>query len=374
MSIWIMLVRELTHRWLNTLISLAGVAGASGLLAGVLTSLDIHTMQSEAIVRRHLAKTHSELEELRTEVRGAMHHLGYNAIVLPREQSLGDWYADDYASKLMPESHGGRLAVTKGLADRYLPRLRRKIKWPETNFTAIIVGVGEEVVLDTSTGSDAPLVDPIQGGHCVVGYELHQALDLEPGKTITISGSEFIIERCAEELGTKDDITLWLTLMDAQQLLGQPKQINEILMVEHLDVWGRLAQVRRRTAAVLPDCQVVEMASETMSRAHARVKVAEEAEAAVEQERQRQASLAHERYRSVATFFPLCALVAAIWVAILMYLNVTDRAQEIGVLIAQGFGPRAVQSLFVSKAVLLGLFGGITGYICGAGGATFGTT
>ena len=80
--------------------------------------------------------------------------------------------------------------------------------------------------------------------------------------------------------------------MDAQQLLGQPNMINEILLVEHLEVWGRSAEVRRRIAEVLPDCQVVEMASETMSRAHAHAKVAEEARAAVEQERQRQASLA----------------------------------------------------------------------------------
>ena len=82
-----------------------GCCGASGLLVGVLASLDIHALQSEAIVRRHLAKTHSEMEALRAEVSGAMHRLGYNAIILPREQSLSDWYADDYASKMMPESH-----------------------------------------------------------------------------------------------------------------------------------------------------------------------------------------------------------------------------------------------------------------------------
>jgi putative ABC transport system permease protein len=247
-----------------------------------------------------------------------------------------------------------------------LPRLRRKVKWPETNFTVILVGVGDEFVLDTSTGSSEPLTEAIPEGHCVVGYELHTALGIARGETISLLGRQFIVDRCEEELGTKKDITLWLKLTDVQQLLELPRQINEILLLEHLEVWGRLTKVREQLAGLMPDCQVVEMASQTTSRAHAHVKVAEEAEAAVAQERQRQALLEQERQRVVVVFLPICGLVAAMWVAILMHANVSARAREIGIMLAQGFHIRSIQKLFLSKALLLGVLGGLTGYVGGA--------
>ena len=298
-----------------------------------------------------------------------MHRLGYNAIVLPKDQSLGDWYADDYANKMMPEAWSSRLEATERLVDRFLPRLRQKITWTERNWTVIVVGVGDEHILDTSVCSDAPLVRPILKGRCAVGYELHHALNLQAGDVISVQGTEFEIDNCQQELGTKDDITLWLNLADAQQLSGQPAMINEILLVEHLSVWGRLTDLQRRIAEVLPECQVVEIASETLSRAHARVKVVEEAAAAIEQERERQAALQVERNRIIRFFVPLGVLVCAVWVGTAMFLNVRDRSPEIGVLMAQGFQARAIRLLIFSKAALQGLVGGTLGFLVGGAAA-----
>jgi putative ABC transport system permease protein len=52
-----------------------------------------------------------------------------------------------------------------------------------------------------------------------------------------------------------------------------------------------------------------------------------------------------------------------------MYLNVRDRAQEIGVLMAQGFCAGAVRLLVLSKATLQGVVGGAMGFALGAGAA-----
>jgi hypothetical protein len=109
---------ELVHRWFHAIICLAGIVGCSALFAGVLVSLELHARESNAIVRRHEAKSQRELDLLQADVRGAMHHLGYNAVVLPADQSLGDWYADDYAVKTMPASYACRLDDTHHLIDR----------------------------------------------------------------------------------------------------------------------------------------------------------------------------------------------------------------------------------------------------------------
>lgn len=369
MSIWSMMLREIAYRKVNFLLGLAGTAAAIALLVGVLTGLQFHAVRSDGIVSRKEAETQAVMTGLRSDLKQAMQRLGYNAIVLPKNQPLGDWYAEDYGAITMPESQSQRLAETQELVDRYLPQLRRKVKWEERQWTILVVGVGQERVLDTSVAEAAPLANAIPQGSCVVGYELHHALGLEPGQEITLLGRVFRIDKCEQELGTKDDISIWLPLAEAQQLLNQPDAVNEILIVEHLSVWGNLAEVRRRMAEVLPDCQVVEIASETLSRAHARIKVAEEAQAAVEQEKEKRALLQAERRNAMAKLVPLGFLACAVWIGLLMYVNVRERAPEIGVLRAIGFRAGDVRSLVLSKACLLGVAGGLAGFALGTAAA-----
>lgn len=365
MSIWSMMLREIAYRKLNFLLGGAGIAGATALLVGVLTGLHFHAVRSEESIARKQQETQVVMASLRADLKKAMQRLGYNALILPQDQSLGDWYAEDYAAITMPESWAARLAGTQELVDRYVPQLRRKLKWTEQHWTILVVGIGPERILGTSVGEGTPLARTIRRGTCAVGYELHQALGLRAGQDITVLGRGFRIEKCEPEWGTKDDISLWLDLADAQELLNQPGAINEILIVEHLSVWGDLAEVRRRLAAVLPDCQVVEIASETRSRAHARIKVAEEAEAAVAQEREKQALLQAERRSTLLQLAPLGLLVSAVWIGLLMYGNVRDRAAEIGVLRAIGFRAGDVRTLVLAKAGLLGVAGGLAGCALG---------
>lgn len=208
-----------------------------------------------------------------------MHHLGFNAVILPKDQPLGDWYAEDYASKTVPDAWASKLDDTRQLIDRYPPRLRQRLVWPEQRWTILVVGLGVEHVLDNTVTGDSRISEAISPGGCVVGCELHNALELRPGQEIVIRGQRFRIDKCASEMGTKDDITFWMNLVDAQQLVGMPQVINEIMLVEHLAVWGDLTEIRRRIARILPECQVIQIASDTLSRTHARVKTAEEAQA-----------------------------------------------------------------------------------------------
>lgn len=365
MSIWLMIWREIVYRKLNFLLGLAGVIGAVGILIGMLTSLEIHDARSERLIATKLAETKTTRAVLSNDVRKAMQQLGYNAIILPKDQPLGDWYAEDYASKTMPASTATILATTKGLVDRYVSQLRRKIKWPERKWTIIVVGLGHEHVLDTSVCDNIPLVDTIEPGTCVVGHELQAAVGLETGQTIKLQNRTFRIARCKNELGTKDDISIWLDLKEAQELLDLPDAINEILLVEHLSIWGNLAELRRRVAELLPNCQVIEIESETMSRAHARVKVAEEAAATLAQEREKRSLLQSARIRMLTKLVPLASLVCAVWIGLLVYSNVRDRRQETGTLMAIGFPASDVRTLFVAKSLIMGILGGLLGFILG---------
>ncbi len=71
-----------------------------------------------------------------------------------------------------------------------------------------------------------------------------------------------------------------------------------------------------------------------------------------------------ESLASVIT--PIVVLASAIWVGLLALANVRERRTEIGLLRALGKGPVTVASLFLGKAVLLGLFGAGIGFLLGS--------
>lgn len=367
MSIWSMMGQEIAYRKVNFLLGLTGVVVAIGILAGILTSLSVHDARSERIVAMKEQETELARVALAADVRKAMHHLGYNALILPENQSLGDYYAEDYAAQTMPQSWAGQLADTQKLVDRYLPRLRRKINWTEKNWTILIVGVGKERILGTSVGDDTPLAKTIPGGQCIVGSELAAALDLASNQEIEILGERFRIAECRKELGTKEDITIRMSLSDAQNLLGLSERVNEIAVVEHLSVWDQPDEIQRRLESILPECKIVEVEAQTDTRAHARVKVAEEKEASLQAERAKQAELRTERMSMLAKLVPLGSVLCAVWIGLLMYFNVRERRREMGILLAIGFPLTLMRRLLLVKALLLGAAGGLLGFLGGAG-------
>ena len=365
MPVWKMTLREVVYRKTTFLLGVAGVALATASLVIALLLLRQHDTETKRILRRKEAETQSKMAALQADVKKAMHRLGYNAVIIPKDQSLTDWYAEDYAAQCMPQDRADMLKETPGLAERYLPRLRRKLKWTERKWTVIVVGVGKEEVLTAAMAEPTLLVDPIPADAVVVGYELHHALGLTPGDALELQGRRFRIVRCAGEKGTGDDITIWMNLAEAQRLLNKPGLINEILIVEHQAVWGRVGTLRERISKVLPSCQVVEIASETLTRTHARAKTAEAAKTAVRRERQNRTKLRAEIGRTAFLLVPIALFLCGIWISVLAYINVSERTAEIGALTAIGFRPHQIRRLFLTKYLAMGAVGGVLGASAG---------
>ena len=64
------------------------------------------------------------MAKLKDDTRKAMLKLGFNVVILPKDQNLSDWYADDYASKYMPEEYVTKLANSRVVTVRhFLPSL-----------------------------------------------------------------------------------------------------------------------------------------------------------------------------------------------------------------------------------------------------------
>ena len=365
MSIFRLVLREILYRRLNFLLGVVAVSAAVGCLTAVLLVLREHDRRTDEMIAAKEAETGERMKKLEDDYRKI--NKEFNLLILPRDQNLGDLYADDYAARTMPEEYARKLAEARVLTiNHVMPMLQQKLRWPERDRTILLTGVRGEIYVHSK--KQEPIRETVPAGRLVVGHELHRSLGLTVGSKVLLLGREFIVAKLHDERGTKDDITIWINLDEAQELLKKPGQINGILALECGCAADRLSKIRDEIERHLPQTQVVEFASQAVARAEARSRAAVEAVRAVEQVQQTRAQLRREREATAAVLLPVVLIGAALWIALLTLANVRDRAVEVGIWRALGWRTRQVVSLFLTRALLTGLLGAVVGL--GAGWAT----
>ena len=373
MSIWRLVLREIQHRKLNFGLGLLSVVVAVACFTGALTLLRAHDLRTERIIAAREAETRENMRVMEDDYRKIMKKLGFNLLILPKDQNLGDLYAEDYAAKYMPETYVDELAQSGTMTIRHLlPSLQQKLLWPEQKRTIILIGVRGEVPLEHVAPRE-PMLLAVPPGSMVVGYELHRSLNLAEEDQVELLGRTFKIGRCNEERGNKDDITIWIDLKEAQELLHKQGSINGILALKCHCEGSDLSQVRAEVANLLPETQVIEFSSKVVTRAEARDRAAATARNAIAAEKEQRARLRAEREAFAAVLVPLVLVVSTVWIGFLFLGNVRERRAEIGIWRALGLGSPKILSIFLSRALLMGLAGGLLGYVTGfATGALWG--
>ena len=388
---WRLVVGEILFRRLNFALSVLSVAAAAAVLAGAVTLMGRFDAATEAILAKKEAETHARVLALRDrirarvarlndEMRRIMKKMGFNILILPEGQDLTDYYSKGYAAKLMPESYVDKLSSARIMTIRHLmPILERRVSWPEQGGrTVFLVGTRGEVPQAWRRNKKTPIVDRVPKGKVVLGHQIWSGLSLKQGDQITFMGRTFTVHQCMEERGTKDDITLWIPLGEAQSLLHLEGKINAILALECSCAWAQVDKVEEDVAKVLPGTQVKEFRGKALARAEARNKAAaegarmveqarKEAREALAQERASRARLKEGMDRFASILVPLVLLASTLWTTLLAFDNVRRRRQEIGILRAIGFPSGRISFLFLARAVLVGLAGAAVGYAAGVG-------
>ena len=140
-------------------------------------------------------------------------------------------------------------------------------------------------------------------------------------------------------------------------------QINAILALECLCSGNALPVIRKEIAAILPGTQVIERESRALARAEARNQVSGEAVTTLDEERKGREVLRAERERMASILTPVILLACAIWIAVMGFINVRSRREEIGILRTIGVSARRIFMLFIWKHVSIGILGGLFGLI-----------
>ena len=371
MHFWHLVSREILYHKVNFAQGVVSAAVAVACLVGELTIIRREDAGTERILAAKEADMRVRMAALEDDYRKITKGLGFNVLILPREQNLSDLFAEDYASHSMPEEYVDRLAHSRvATIQHLLPSLQRKLKWPEVERTIILAGVRGEVPI-LNADSKKPILEPVRAGTMVLGWELHRPLKLKVGDKVKLLGREFTVGKLHPERGTKDDITAWISLKEAQELLNEPGRINGILALECVCAAESLNKVRAEIGQVLPETQVIEFQSQMLARAEARQRAAAEAKAGIEHEKQGRARLRQTRAEFAAVAVPLVALASAVWIAFLSLANVRERRAEIGVWRALGLRSRQILVIFLTRASLMGAAGAVlgsgVGLIVGAG-------
>jgi len=357
--------KEIFHRKINYSLSVFATLIATASLVGSIVLLRLHDVRTNSILEQKEFELQVRMNRLNDDTRKAMLKLGFNLVILPKDQNLADWYSNDYSTQYMPESYADRLAGSDIVSVRHiLPSLQQKILWPERRRNIILMGTRGEVP-NLHLSAQKPLIQPVPEGTIILGYELHQSMQIRVNDRVKLLGRSFAVKECYPERGNKDDITAWINLKDAQELLGKEGRINAILALECLCTGNALPTIRKELAAILPGSQVVERESRALARAEARIQVGNESAKTLEEEKRGRDILRSERERMASVLVPVILLTCALWVAVMGFINVRSRREEIGILRTVGVSARRIFMLFVWKHISIGILGGLLGLILG---------
>jgi len=306
----------------------------------------------------------------------SLDNLGANILVLPQAASVDDYYSADIDAPTFPEDYVERLATSMlpGV-DNLSPKLTRRTRVGDVPIiltgilpanelaskpiwqTAGLVGPGVDPACDPANMALYPsygyederlqrkAIDSLAPTDVLVGSSVAQRLNLREGQSVTIEGTSFSVARVLPETGTVDDSRVYAHLHTVQQLLGTGGQVSAIEIMGCCAAIsdGLLGKLRN----ILPDTRIT----------------------TINQIVSTQIQTNRLMSKISLVFLVIIIIVGAITIGNYMWANVEERRREIGILITIGTKRSAIYRLFLSKAIFLGVLGGLGGFIVGTGAA-----
>jgi len=297
-----------------------------------------------------------------------MDSLGANVLVLPKTATLQEYYSADMQGETIPEEYVTQLAMSDlaGL-DNISPKLSVPVQLQGKNFTltGILpknelqaksawsgagvfsrpVGSGASVGMmgsdDKKTLSRKKVIETLEANEVLVGADVASALGLKESSSLELLGQTFTVTAVLPQTGTVDDSRIFAHLHTVQDMAKKGPVVNAIEIIGCCqEISAGLVEKLNR---LLPDAKVVTVAQIAQS----------------------QIKINRMMSNLSLMFLVIIIFVGGASIANYMYANVFERRREIGTLMALGASSLLIVGFFLLKALLLGLAGGIGGYVLG---------
>ena len=285
------------------------------------------------------------------ETRKIMREQGLNLYIFPKGTNLIDFYSANNLSTF-PDNYVDVLADSKTFdAVRHLTGiLQVKFSdWKDPNGSShqiLLTGYKNEAMQRFLPQQELMGTDVVKG---TVQVGALIARNIPAGSPFIINGKDGkrysfeIVKRFEEGRGMIDQ-GVSFNLSDLQQVLGLHGQINKIEALGCVCKDGRIKNARKQVQTIFPDLEVTELYSIAEARENQRIMM--------------------NKYGAFIVPFVLisCLLITGL----LFYQNVNARRREIGLLKAMGTSTNKILFMILSKAVILGFTGSISGFFLGS--------
>lgn len=320
MSPLALIIKEISHRKTNAILSLLAITIAVG------GSIVLHTAFAGSLQR----------------TKRIQRDMGQNLRIVSKDTDLAHFWDEGYSKSTFSENWVQQFTnVTKEINYSHLSAvLKWKIDWRGS--PAMIYGLAPREV--APPGRKKPImITPVKQGTIQLGKTLAAIHEVKRDDMVEVESGEFQVGRVLSEKGSGAEIRIYMHLADAQAVLQRKGLINEI---QALDCYcadesqDTLALLRKQLQPILPEAQVFRM----QDMAEAREKQRRDIE------------------WTYSTLMPAIVMICGVIIGLLAFLNTRARQQEIGILRALGKGSFTVAALFLGKALILGIFGAVCGF------------
>lgn len=334
--------------------------------AAMITCLMAITLGITALVAIRSVTVFSE-----QAVKQQLQSLGANVLLLPQGVSLEDYYAADSHGATLPEEYAAQLVLSNLEGVEHISAkltVPAELNGSHVTLTGVLpqsefqtlasyqsvqafshahdgckqrAKVGDDELSATESLAKRRFIEKLAANEAVVGADVAQAAGLKAGDKVSLLGYLFKISGVMPATGTVDDSRVFAHLHTVQRLAKKGETVNVIeIMACCEDAAGGLIS---QLADTFPDAKVV----------------------TITQVVDTQVAVNRLMTQLSYLFFAILLVVGIASIAGTMFSNVTERRREIGTLMALGATPNLVARLFLGKALVIGLAGGVIGYLGG---------
>lgn len=297
--------------------------------------------------------------------------LGANILILPHGSTLIDYYSADLQAGEIPEEYvtllttsnlegldnlSPKLSMPVNIGDKtvtltgILPKneFQSKASWQGAGIFSRpkscgnvddIFGLTKKEPKETLVRKR--VIETLNSDEVLVGSSIAQKLKIQEGSEIAMLDKPFKVSAILPQTGTIDDSRIFAHLHTVQDLTGKEAVVNAIEVVgccEHISK-GLVAKINY----LIPDAQII----------------------TISQIVDTQVKTNHLMRNLSTLFLVIIVAMGGATIANDMYNNVYERRKEIGTLIALGANSSTVLKVFLKKALFLGVFGGVGGFLLG---------
>lgn len=361
MDLFKLFISELKYRLLGTLMAATAIVVSVLAITTLLYLLEDFDSQTESKVSALHKRSQSRMADLENEARVFAKSLGFNIFVFHKEQDLATFHANDVNTHYLTTQETRTLADSKfAYLNHLLPFLRHRYKLPAFGGEVIIAGLEGEIYIKRKF--QKPLEVRVEPGQVQLGYTVATKLAKREGDVLVIGGSSYKVSYVRSQLGTKDDLMVFMNLGDAQKLLGLPNKVSGVLALSCNCTAGNIDPIRNGLEKIIPNASVVEFTIRARARQKARKAIKEAAEGEIKDILAARGDLRRQLKQFSLLFVTIVVAAAVLLLTFLYAHNVKERRHEIAILRTLGVRRSKIYALFIVKSFCLALVGATCGY------------